>query len=660
MKYPNPKCPTFRKRYRPVLATLFLLLTVVPVYPAGAKDKWISVRSRNFFLIGNAGEKEIREVAIRLEQFREVFTRLFPTAKFTSPVSTTVVVFKSDSSYRPFKAKPNSSGYFQPGPDVNYITLTTDVHGEQNPFNVIFHEYTHLLVNSTVGNAPVWFNEGLAEYYSSFSISDDRKVILGRPIGSHVLRLRDSKMLPLPTLFKVDHSSPYYNEREKQSIFYAQSWALTHYLIHKPGGTAAVDKFLKLVGANTPLDDAFQQSFQTTFGKMENELRTYIKHDSYPVTAGRFERKVDFDTELVVGSVSEADTQAYLGDLLLHSNRAETEAYLQKALALEPNHAMANASLAMLRVRQGKIEEARNDLERAIKANSQNYLIHYYYAYALSREGLNASRMISGFSQENLAKMRGVLRRAIALRPDFPESYSLLAFINVVAGSELDETIALLNQVLTTSPGRNDLALTLAQVYLRAQDFKSARQLLERLSQNQSDARIRQQAESILAGLVDREESLAEFQTPREARENEKTSRDGPPRLQPTGTSSADAGESVQVDTDSFYLHEALRQPGAGEKQVQGILLRLECDARGIVFVVQLPDRVIKLRTTKFEAIQIKAFSDDAGSEITCGPRKSQNAVVVCYLAATDPKGKVDGELRSVEFVPRDFKLKVD
>jgi tetratricopeptide (TPR) repeat protein len=649
------------KRLTPFLLTLLLLLTIAPAQHAvSAKDKWISVRSRNFFLIGNAGEKEVREVAIRLEQFREVFTRLFPTAKFTSPVSTTVVVFKSDSSYRPFKSKPNSAGYFQPGPDVNYITLTTEVRGEQNPFNVIFHEYTHVLVNSTVGNAPVWFNEGLAEYYSSFSISDDRKVILGRPIGNHVLLLRDSKMLPLPTLFKVDHSSPYYNEREKQSIFYAQSWALMHYLIHKPGGTAAVDKFLKLVGANTQMDEAFQQSFQTTFGKMENELRTYIKHDSYPVTAGRFERKVDFDTELVVESISEADTQAYLGDLLLHSNRAESEEYLQKALALEPNHAMANASLAMLRVRQGKIEEARNNLERAITSNSQNYLIHYYYAYALSREGMNASRLISGYSQKNLAKMRGELRRTIALRPDFPESYSLLAFINLVAGSELDETIALLKQVLTTSPGRNDLALTLAQVYMRAQDFKSARQLLERLSQNQSDTRIRQQAQTMLAGLVESEESLARFQAAAEARGNEKTSSDGPPRLH-VGTNSADTGESVQVETDSFaYLQDALRRPAAGEKQVQGILVRLDCDAKGIVFVVQLPDRVIKLRTAQFAAVQITAFSADAGSEITCGPRKPQNPVVVCYVPAKDPKAKVDGELRSVEFVPGDFKLKAN
>ena len=645
------------KRLAPIIATFVLLLTILAAdREVFAKDTWISVRSRNFQLIGNAGEKDIRQVANRLEQFREVFTRLFPKAKFTSPVPTTVVVFKSDKSYSPFRSSSNIAGYFQPGPDVNYITLTTEVRGEQDPFTVIFHEYTHLLVNSTLGNAPTWFNEGLAEYYSSFSISDDRKVMLGKPISSHVYLLRESKMLALPTLFQVDHNSPHYNEREKQSIFYAQSWALMHYLIHKPGGSAAIDKFMTLMNSNTALDEAFQQSFQTTFEKMEKDVRAYIKHDSYPVTSGRFEQKIDFDTELNVTPLTEADAQAYLGDLLLHSNRADSEQYLKKALALEPNHAMANASLAMLRVREGKIDEARINLERAVTANSQNYLIHYYYAYAISQEGMSAARVVSGYSPENLTKMRAELRRAIDLRPDYPESYGLLAFINLVAGSELVETIAMVKKVLATSPGRNDLALTLAQLYLRTEDFKSARELLERLSQN---PRMREQAQSMLASVIDYEEKLARYRAAREAQANSTSVSDGPPRLKRrpiAGAKQEEAAEEIPADAFSD-LHDALRQPAAGEKREQGILLRLECDAKGILFVVQLADRLIKLRTTQFENVQITAFTTEAGSEISCGPRKPVNPVVVCYLPTTNPKAKWDGDLRSVEFVPHDFKL---
>ncbi|MGI8734157.1 MAG: tetratricopeptide repeat protein [Pyrinomonadaceae bacterium] len=649
------------KRFTPILATLFLSLTILSAHRVvSAKDTWVSVRSKNFSLIGNAREKDVRQVAIRLEQFREVFTRLFPKVKFSSAVPTTVIVFKDDNAYRPFKTNANTAGYFQPGPDVNYITLTNEVRGEQDPYTVIFHEYTHLLVNSTLGNAPSWFNEGLAEYYSSFNISDDSKIVLGTPISSHVYLLRQSKMLPLPTLFQVDQQSPYYNERDKQSIFYAQSWALMHYLIHKPEGSASIDTFMKLMD-KLPLEQAFQQAFQTTFEVMEKELRAYIRKDRYSITSGKFERKINFDSDLQVSQISEAEAQAYLGDLLLHSNRAESETYLQKALTLDPNQPLANASLAMLRVRQGKIEEARSNLERAITATSQNYLIHYYYAYALSREGMNASQMISGYSKENLAKMREELRQAIALRPDFPESYSLLAFINLVDGSNLDESIAMLKQVLSASPGRNDLALMLVRVYLRAEDFKSARQLLEPLSQNQSDAEVRREAANLLTSLAAQEENLARYRE-MEARSKSTESAEGPPRLRRGNASTdirSDSDSGVEAETNPFaYLQEALRTPGEGEKQVQGTLVRLECDAKGIMFVIQLPDRLIKLKTTRFENIQITAFTNEAGSEITCGPRKPQNLVVVCYLPVNDSKVRHDGELRSVEFVPKDFKLK--
>ena len=151
-----------------MLRRLPILLTLVVVLAGNtvtvARDNWVSVRSNNFFVLGNGNEDQVEQVASRLEQFRDVISRMFPGVKISSPAPTTVIVFKSENSYRPFKLSERNAGYFQPGQDVNYITLTTEVHSDQDPFTVIFHEYTHLLVNNTIENAPTWFNEGLAEY----------------------------------------------------------------------------------------------------------------------------------------------------------------------------------------------------------------------------------------------------------------------------------------------------------------------------------------------------------------------------------------------------------------------------------------------------------------------------------------------------------------
>lgn len=647
------------KRSLLYLAIAFCLLTTfaAPV-TVSAKDNWMSVRSKNFLLVGNASEKEIRQVATRLEQFREAFSLLFPKAILNSPVPTTVVVFDSDKSYRPFKPDANTAGYFQAGPDVNYITLTTEVRGQQNPFTVIFHEYIHLLINNTTGNVPTWFNEGLAEYYSTFSITGDQKVEIGAPLGSHVFLLRQSKMLPLRTLFQVDQQSPYYNERDKRGVFYAQSWALIHYLILGNDGKRAsqVGKFVELIAANVPMEEAFQQAFAMSFESMEKELRQYISRDRYPVVRGHFQSKLGFDTTMQAAPITEAEAQAYLGDLLLHSNRAESESYLKRALALDPDLALANASMGMLLVRQGKSDEARKSLERALAANSQNYLIHYYYAFALSRLGSGDMETVTSFAPEDVSRMREELSKAIGLRPDYPESYSLLAMVNLVTGTQLDETVELLKRALTISPGRNDLVFMLAQVYLRKQDYPTSRQLLQRLSANNNDAKLREQAQSLLAQVATMEEQEAKFRAFKEQQAKN-------PSYQTRRESVVDSGppgarENIERNDPSVYLRESLRQPAAGETQTQAILARIDCDAKGITFVLKIEDRLLRLKAASFDDVDLTSFTTDAGNQISCGPRKPENPVVVCYLPSTDARTKTDGIVKSIEFVPKDFKLK--
>src|SRR5438552_11448385 len=461
-------------RRRFVVTTLsVLLLCLIAPLTAHAKDNWTSVRSKTFLLVGNASEKEMRQVATRLEQFRDVFTRLFSGARFTSPVPTTVIVFKSMGSYKPFNPG-NNAGYFQKGEDVNYITLTTEP--SQNPFSVIYHEYVHQLVN-TSGNVPVWFNEGLAEYYSTFDIEEDRKVHLGDLISYHLMTLREGKLYPLRSLFAVDHYSPEYNEGSKRGMFYAESWALVHYLILGNNGQRLpqLGKFLELLSANVSIDEAFKQAFQTDVEVLEKELKKYIEGHTFRKQVATFERKLEFDSELKSAPLAEAEAQAYLGDLLLHTNQLnDADARLQQALALDPKLTMAQASLGILRARQGRFEEARKALQEAVTENSSSYLAHYYYAFAVSREGMDSMNMVRSYSPEAAAIMRAELKKAIALNPGFPESYSLLAFVNMVTGEQVEESIGLLRQALALSPGRQDLSLELAQIYLRQQKFALA------------------------------------------------------------------------------------------------------------------------------------------------------------------------------------------
>src|SRR3954470_22661168 len=91
---------------RSVYVRLFFFLSIVLLMnpPSGhAAEKWLSIRSRNFLLVGNASESSIKRVGRELEEFRAALANLFPGLDRQSTIGTTVVVFKDDDSFRSYK-----------------------------------------------------------------------------------------------------------------------------------------------------------------------------------------------------------------------------------------------------------------------------------------------------------------------------------------------------------------------------------------------------------------------------------------------------------------------------------------------------------------------------------------------------------------------------
>lgn len=500
-----------------LLFIVFCLLAAPPVRTVTAKDTWTSMRSRNYLLIGNASAEDIRTIAVQLERFRDIFTRQFKDAALNSPVPTTVIVFKNDSSFGPYKplfrGRPaDVAAYFQFGSDMNYITLSTE-RRQDDSYAMIFHESVHLLVDNKVRTSPAWFTEGLAEYFSALDFLAEKNAggklaVFGKPIVRHILKLRQDKLLPLATLFGVDRASPYYNEREKSSVFYAESWALIHYLTHGQGGRRQpqLARFLELLASGTPLAQSFQQAFESDYATLEKELKEYVRQDKYRATVIPYVEPADSDRELKGVPLTEAQVLAYLGDLLLHYERDDDAGkHLRQALALTPELAAAHASLGMLHVRQRDFAAAKEHLQRAMKGDPQNYLAQYYYAYALSSEPMDQQQTVTGYAPETVSQMRAALTRAIEIAPNFPEPYRLLAFVNLITNTRLDEAVELLERALTLSPGRHEFSYVLAQVHLRRKDYKAARVILEQVIASNPNPQMRALAQEMLETVTLRE-----------------------------------------------------------------------------------------------------------------------------------------------------------
>jgi tetratricopeptide (TPR) repeat protein len=632
---------TMRRR---IITFAFALAFFISVWPpfarpgsAAARDVWLKAQSTHFALIGDASEKETRNVGMRLEQFREAFSQI--SSQILSPsiidssVPITVIVFKNDSAYGPFKplhqGKPaDVSGHFQSSGDVAYIALAAG-RSAGNPYAVIFHEYVHALTSGGSlptppgATLPTWASEGLAEYFSTFEVTGGgMKGRLGGPIASHARLLGERQLIPLETLLAVDQTSPFYVETDKKSLFYAESWALTHYLMRPGGRRSQFRQFINALAQGKPADLSFKQAFQAGYATIEQELKNYIGQGVYPTEDLTFGRQLGFKAEMKTAPLSEAEVQAYLGDLLWRIQRpVDGEAFLNRALSLDPGLALAHQSLGTLRLRQNRYAEARRHLRRAIESGSQDYLAHYYYALAIHREQVGESQYVSDLPEESVKEMRAALRLARHLNPDFADTYRLLAFIDMVRGENLEEAVNLINRAISLAPNREDIVYTLAQIQLRRKDYAAARQIALTLAGGAAKSDVRERANSMLENIAKIEERSAQMKAEDEARGDARSSPPPP-------------GHRFQGD------------------QVRGLLTRIDCDDAGVTLTVKTESRSFKFRTTRAGQLILVRYTPDVPTSIICGAINPAKPVIVTYHSSAQPgAADVDGEPIGVEFV---------
>ena len=599
-----------------ILTALVLCLLVQPAFAA---DKWLSIHSKNFLLVGNASEADIRKVGHFFEEFRGSLTTLFPKVQQSPSVPTTVLVFRNDESMKPFKPGMGSA-FFLDGEDENLILVTPALMSMNN----VLHEYAHAITRDVTDFLPIWAAEGLAECLSTFTVGKKpNEFILGDVSDAHIATIAKTPLLPLKTLFAQDRGSIYYDETSRQSILYAQSWALMHYFLLGPNGKRRpqLAQFLAALSTATPVDEAFPDSFETDYSTLDDEFRDYIRH---PWPNQRIVSNGDLQVDvkaIATRTLSESESEFYLGDVLLHSNRLpEAETHLKASLMKDPNQSLAQAALGMLRVRQKNETEARTLLQKALELDPKNFLINYYYATVL---------------QNDKATMRAQLNKSIEAAPRFVAAYGLLASADLAAGENLAEAETLLKKALTIAPGREDFRFMLAQVYIKGKRTADGMALLTTLQRVTTIPDLKQKTIALLDELTPAQAIFTEIRpedipAPKQAKEPAPES-PPVPALQPT------ARETVI---------ESLVPTGPtvkGEK-VTGVLTFMDC-ANGLTIRVRTDNGMLELHSSNPGAIQFLSYTSKVANNIQCGPQNPPAPVSVTYRP--DPGG---GEPLVVEF----------
>lgn len=462
------------KHFAPRIAILLIALTAAaPAWALPKKEPWIELRTANFTLFSNAGEQTVQRVGADLERLRDALSQLVPGLALSSPVPTYIFVFKNANTFKPYQRIYNgkaleSGGYFLSRQLANYVAVNSDQHGDERL--IIYHEYLHYLLSNNYASLPLWLHEGLAEYYSTFEVGKDEARI-GLPIADHVAWLRKNPLIPLASLFAVDEHSPDYNENERRGGFYAESWALVHYLIS--GSTErrlqAVDS-LRLAQTGTPPGQIFQRAFGADSAALERELRKYVQGYLFPST--RVPLRTEANLAMETRPMAWTGVLDRLGELLANVGSEQAAAaaeHFRAALAEQPDHGPALAGLGYLEELADHPEAARPWYEKAAKLAPDDFHVQYLYARNLLEDP----------GPDSLEKARSALSTAVRLRPDFGEAWARLGYTYQVADELPPEALQAMETAYRLLPSRMDVAHNLAIAYARTGQREKAEALIE-------------------------------------------------------------------------------------------------------------------------------------------------------------------------------------
>jgi tetratricopeptide (TPR) repeat protein len=613
------------------LAWLCAAMAVMSGHQAGAESRWVRLRTEHFVFVGDASERNIRDVARHLEQFRDVLSRVLPPSALATTIPTTVFVFKNEASLSPYKAtfegKPVSvAGFFSGWTDRNLIAI--NVAAEQSALRIVFHEYAHFLAQNTSGRLPPWANEGVAGFYETFQDrSGGKSALIGVPNDDYLTLLKIREFMPLSKLLAIDYTSPEYNEGERRTVFYAESWALMHYLqLGSRVRASQLSQYLvRLHDGGDP-----QETFTAVFGDvsvLERELRDYLRKFSFPVIRLDFSEKVVGTDAGAADVLDDVTSTTYLADLLARTNHVdEARGQLQKLLDAHPDATAAAETLGVLELNAGNANRALQWLERAA-ADRSNAGAQALWGRAVVERYERASNDGSD-PGVSLNDARSALARAAALRPDDAETLATFGRAESLAGEDVAKALALLDKAVALAPGQEDFRLMLAEELVRQRQFARAGEILGPLAADARSQEIREAATRVLSRAERRASDLARASEPA-----------APPGAGPVASGS----------------RPLFRIPRRDETRATGTLKAVECESGTIVLRVDTEDESLRLSAARLDGVQFISYQPSGATSLVCGPSDLRVFATYVESDAVIQATGIDGRAVAIEVLPEGY-----
>ena len=620
-----------------VVPAIILLCSLSPVF-AAKSETWVEVRAPNFRVVTDAGPKKGEQVALQLETIRAVFRQALVFAAENPTPTITVVAAKDEKSlsqllpeYWATKGHSHPAGVFYGGLNRTYIELRADATGLEN-YGTIYHEYYHSLTMPYFPGLPLWLSEGMAEFFGHTEVVG-KETKMGEADANLLLVLQQEKLLSIPALMRVDQSSPYYNEENKTTIFYAESWALIHYFMlgDNTSHQKQLASFLDRISKGEPQEQAARETLGD-LNQLQKRLNDYVTRHTYMVLTMKTP-EID-SRNFPSRELTEAESDAVRADAFLARRRpADAQPLLEEALKLDPNSAAAAAGMGLLNFAKGNRDQASVWFSKAINLNSQDYLVYYYRAMVKGEGQL--------MDEDSISQDESDLRKCIALNPNFAYAYSSLAVAEASDEEDWPDAVTMAKKAVELEPGSATVEVNVASAYLR----------MNRMAEAMSSARLaqlaaRNPAEHAAADAMLR--SISQMQSAAGSRSspgNSESPEAGPPPNGATGTGPGNLATSGEVTTGNTAGLPLLAR-------AEGTIANVVCHELQMTLEIDHDGQNIELHSANLTHVKYIAAGNwkPPNPFSPCLNLKGLHASVA-YVPSHD--GSKDGEMVRIEMQPQ-------
>jgi Tfp pilus assembly protein PilF len=426
---------------------------------SAAPAEWVEVRSTHFDVYSDAGAQRARRVAAEFEEIRNAIGQWFPALEQSAvripifALSTENAMFEFASGY----AGRTLAGIFRHHSLRADILLRLDV-DTQHSFGVIYHEYFHAVTSHSLPGFPIWLNEGLAEIFGNSTISEN-KLHLGLANRGYLRLIGEAKLLPLERLIDPDTAGRSYRDEGTRPLFYAQSWALTHYFLFADEGAHWPEllRYLETMAQG----DAEADAWRSVFGErdtVEKALWRYLNRGRF--TFRTLEASVEVEgSSYPARPLGGAEVKALQGDFLSRGgNPVLARRLLTEALAEDDTLVLAHEAFGLVTLRSNELVSSRRHLERALELDGTRYLAGYSLAL------LELRQRSEGWAERATAD----LLRATRSQPSFAPAHFQLAHYYAQADATPDRAAVVARRAVTHAP-EDALARLLLASLLRRQ-----------------------------------------------------------------------------------------------------------------------------------------------------------------------------------------------